>query len=103
MNYKEALRAWLDNHDVKLDMYYKGKWVELIMPHNSKIITLTFYKDQEYRFRPEKRKIRVAKFSPLYEEDCEEPEYVTVTPNDYKEISSHPRFIGWVTEEMEVE
>ena len=101
MNYKDAMLAWLANHDVKLDMYYKGNWVAAV--HNNKMITPAFYMDQEYRLRPVKRKIRVAKFSPLYKEQGGKPGYIVVNSRDYKEISSHPAFLQWDTEELEVE
>lgn len=94
--------AWLDNHSVKLEVYSQGNWEEVDYS-GSKNLTPVFHMGLEYRLRPVKYKIRVAKFSPLYEEEGEEPLYVTVTANGYKEISSHRRFLQWVTEEMEVE
>jgi len=101
MNYKDAMQAWLDNHNVKLDMYYDGKWVEIV--HNNNKLTPVFYMDQEYRLRPVKHKIRIAKLATVYEEGGSSHWHVTVKPEDYTAISNHPRFLQWVTEEMEVE
>ena len=91
MNYKEALRAWLVNPEIKLE-YRRGKedkWYQLFFDFPGR--TPVFYADTEYRVKATKARVAL----------CGEAKLV-ISEDKYEEVMGSPLFEKWISDEFEL-
>lgn len=91
MNYKEAMQAWLDNPEVKLEWYSDS--IEEWVPFRADTNTYAPLFVTHAKYRVKKLKARAAIFN---------QHKVVITEDKYEEMLSLPFFEKWISDEFEI-